>query len=55
MTMPLPTPHLEARSDDEALETASARVGYNFYDVEKLAWKFTPCFAASIASPPWPI
>ena len=42
MTMPLPTPHLEARSDYEALETASARVGYNLYDVEKLAWKCTP-------------
>jgi len=34
--------HLEARYNYEALDTASAWVGYNFSGGEKLAWEFTP-------------
>lgn len=34
--------HMEARYNYEALETGSARVGYNFSGSEKLAWEFTP-------------
>ena len=34
--------HLEARYNYEALETASAWVGYSFSGGEKLAWEFTP-------------
>src|SRR4051794_11254878 len=34
--------HLEARYNYEALDTASAWIGYNFSGGEKLAWEFTP-------------
>jgi hypothetical protein len=34
--------HLEARYNYEALDTASAWVGYNFSGGEKLAWELTP-------------
>jgi hypothetical protein len=34
--------HLEARYKYEALDTASAWVGYNFSGGEKLAWELTP-------------
>ena len=34
--------HLEARYNNEALDTGSAWVGYNFSGGEILAWEFTP-------------
>src|SRR5215212_11237814 len=34
--------HLEARYNYEALDTASAWVGYNYAGGDKLAWEITP-------------